>query len=508
MGLMPRRVEDSTGVPRGTPALSVRGVTKTYPGVLALHDVSLEIAPGTVHALVGENGAGKSTLVRIITGASAPDSGALEIGGKRVPHLTPQTAQGLGVSVIHQERQIAFDLSITENVLLGRLPTAVGRVSWSLARRIARERLALLGCDLDLDRPVRSLAVAELQELEIARALSTDIRLLVMDEPTSALSGPDIRRLFDIVGRLRERGVAVLYISHHLEEIFEIASTVTVMRDGTAVTTRPVDGLTTDELVALMLGRRLNRGAAGTAPSQAGAPMFVGRDLERAPSLKGVSLSISPSEILCITGAVGSGRRELARCLAGVDWPDRGEVTLSGRRLRSPRDAIRQGVVFLPEDRKRESLLMDLAVIDNLAIGTIAQRRGPIAPVRRGRRDAHQLVSRLNVKTRSLRTPIRLLSGGNQQKVVLGRWLQVGARVFVFDEPTAGIDVGAKLEIYELMRSLASRGAAIAVFSSDYEEIKLLATRALVIRRGRVAGELEGDQLTEDNLLSLSLGAE
>ncbi len=501
--------------PRGKPdtdVVVIRGITKTYPGVRALQDVSLSIRTGTVHALVGENGAGKSTLVKVITGAVIPDVGEIEVGGERVLGLTPGGSQARGISVIHQERQIAFDLSITENVLLGRLPVRrPGVIDWRRARREAEARLAQVGLEVDVRRPVRELGVGQLQALEISRALSADARLIVMDEPTSALSGPDVARLFETIRRLRDHGVAVLYISHHLEEVFEIADDVTVLRDGRRVVTRPVAGLFTDELVTLMLGR-----APEELPAPAGAqPAGEGRgetvieahDLHLRRALHGVSLAAHRGEIICVTGAIGSGRRELARCLAGVERPDRGSVLVSGRTPRGPRDAIRRGVVFLPEDRKREGLFLDLNVTDNICLGRMVQARTPVVSPRKQRREAATLVERLRVRTRSLSTPARLLSGGNQQKVMLSRWLEVGAGAFVFDEPTAGVDVGTKMEIYAFLRELAGRGAAIVLFSSDFEEIKLMADRVIVLRRGRIAGEVSGAEVTEDRLLALEQAA-
>ena len=494
-----------------TPVLSAHELSKAYPGVVALRAVSLAVAPGSVHALVGENGAGKSTLVKIVTGAIAPDSGWLEVAGTCVASLTPRTARDLGISVIHQERQIAHDLTVAENVLLGRMPRGrCGGVSWQAARRRAAELLEQVGLDVDPRGPVAGLGVAQLQAIEIARALAVDARLLVMDEPTSALGGADVQRLFATIRSLREGGVSVVYISHHLDEIFSVADTVTVLRDGRHIVTRPVAGLGEDELVELMLGRRpegLVQRAGGAADAAAGEVVLRAVAVTRQPGLHGVSLDVRAREVLCVTGSLGSGRRELARCLAGIERPDSGSVESGGATLRGPRHAIANGVVFLPEDRKREGLLLALTVFDNLTYGELVGQRSPIVRPRRLRVKAFSLVERLRIRTPSLGTPVRLLSGGNQQKVVLGRWLSTGARVFVFDEPTAGIDVGTKLEIYQLLRELATQGAAVVLFSSDYEEIKLMADRAVVLRRGLVAGELRGEDVTEERLIALELAA-
>jgi ABC-type sugar transport system ATPase subunit len=502
--------QGSTGA--DAPALVAAGVTKTYPGVTALHGVSLRLAPGSVHALVGENGAGKSTLVKVITGAVAPDEAEIVVGGVVVSALTPRTAAALGIAVIPQERQIAFDLSVAENVLLGRLPrTPYGAVDSRLARDRAAELCRTVGVDVDVRRPVRGLGAAQLQGLEIARALALDARIVLMDEPTSALSAAEVERLFASIRALRAAGKAVLYISHHLEEIFEIADEVTVLRDGRVVVTRPVAGLDAHNLTALMIGREPEELEARVVPQEAaGAEREVSLeaiDVHRAPALRGVSLRALRGEILCVTGAVGSGRRELARCLVGVERPDQGIVLVEGRPVAGPRDAIRHGVVFVPEDRKREGLLLELTVSDNVALGRLVVERSPLARPWRFRREAAQVVEQLHVRTPSVSTPVRLLSGGNQQKVVLGRWLNVGARTLVFDEPTAGIDVGAKVEIYRLLRDLADGGAAIVLFSSDFEEIKIMADRVIVVRRGTIAGEIPRDEISEERLLALQLAA-
>jgi ABC-type sugar transport system ATPase subunit len=310
---------------------------------------------------------------------------------------------------------------------------------------------------------------------------------------------------------LREADKAVLYISHHLEEIFEVADEVTVLRDGRHVTSRPVAGLDARQLTALMIGREPEeleeRVRSGTEGEERGEVMLEGVDLHRAPGLRGVTLRVRSGEVVCVTGAVGSGRRELARCLAGAEKAESGVVVARGRAVSSPRDAVRSDVAFVPEDRKREGLLLELTVLDNVALGRLAKDRNPFVSPRRARREAVALVERLRVRTPSVATPVRLLSGGNQQKVVLGRWLGVGARVFVFDEPTAGIDVGAKVEIYRLLRELADQGAALVLFSSDFEEIKIMADRVIVLRRGRVAGELDRDEISEERLLALQLTA-
>jgi ABC-type sugar transport system ATPase subunit len=492
--------------------VAVRNLHKSYGFAPALQGVSLTIRPGTVHALVGGNGAGKSTLVKIITGAISPDSGSIEIGEMALLALTPRLARNLGISVIHQDRQIALDLSVTENILLGALPRKwLALVNWSEAHRQAERLVRRVGLDLDVRQPVRHLSVAELQGVEIARSLSARSRLVVMDEPTSALSGSNISRLQAIIRSLRDSGIAVLYISHHLEELREVADEVTVLRDGRVVTTQPAEDLATEELIRLMLGRELSR-ATATKLSVATRVRSdtVAVDVAAvhcAPGLHGVSFRAHAGEVVCITGGIGSGRRELARCLAGVSRPQSGRIYINGHEVRGPRSGIRRGVVFLPEDRKREGLLFDLNVADNIVIGELGVRRNPFVWPARLRRQAATIVKRLGIKPPSPSTPVRYLSGGNQQKVMLGRWLGTGAQAFVFDEPTAGVDIGTKIEIYELLQHLAQQGAVLVLFSSDYEEIKFMADRVIVLRKGVVAGVLTGGDIDEEHLLSLELGA-
>jgi ABC-type sugar transport system ATPase subunit len=492
-------------------ALVAQGIVKTYPGVVALRGVTLRLRSGAVHALVGENGAGKSTLVKVLTGAVVPDEGDITVGTMTVGGLTPRSARAIGISAIPQERQIAADLSIAENVFLGHLPrTPVGRVDWGATRSRADRLCRRIGLDVDVRRTARGLGAATMQAVEIARALSIDAQILLMDEPTSALSAAEIERLFVSVRALKDDGKAVLYISHHLEEVFEIADEVTVLRDGRIVETRPVGGLDSRRLTALMIGREPEeleaRAAPRGGPSSDREVALQAADVHKAPSLHGVSLKVRRGEILCVAGAVGSGRRELARCLAGVTAPDEGVVAVGARQVRSPRDAIRRGLVFVPEDRKREGLLLDLTVLDNIALGRLSFDKTPLVRPWRMRREASRVVDQLRVITPSLKQPVRLLSGGNQQRVVLGRWLNVGARILVFDEPTAGIDVGAKVEIYRLLRQLADRGATIVLFSSDFEEIKIMADRVIVLHRGRSAGEIGRDEISEERLLALQLG--
>jgi ribose transport system ATP-binding protein len=491
-------------------ALRLTGLSKEYPGVRALHDVSFAVRRARVHALVGENGAGKSTLISLIAGTNHPSAGEIEIDGTVYPALTPRLATSFGIRLVPQERQVCNDLSVAENVLLGRVPKRggfVGPVDHRAMNRQAHELLLEVGLgEIDPRVRMRDLTVVQAQLVEVARALSARARLIIMDEPTAALGGSDVETLFGAIRRLRDRGVSFLYVSHHLEEIFDIADDVTVLRDGDHVVTRPLEGLTMDGLVELLLGRSPEEIELEGSGRSAGEVVMEIEDLH-VQRLHGVSLAVNAGEILAVTGAIGSGKRELARALVGIVKPDRGEVRIAGKGpVRGPGHAVSCGIALLPEDRKNEGILAALSVGDNIGLGRLAARRRLLSLPRQRRRDAHRMVDELGVRTPSVHQPIRLLSGGNQQKALLGRWLNVGVRALVLDGPTEGIDIGSRLEIYALLRKLAADGVAIAIFSSDFEEVKLVADRVVALRRGRVAGELRGGEISEERLYALQYG--
>lgn len=483
-------------------------LTKEYPGVRALADVTFTVDRGRVHALVGENGAGKSTLISLISGLNHPTSGHIEIDGAAYSALTPRLARSFGIRLVPQERQVCADLSVGENIVLGSPPTRGGRfgvIDRGALNKHAASRLASVGLnDIDPRAPMRELTVVQTQLVEIARALSRHARLIIMDEPTAALGGADTEALFAAVRRLRESEVSFLYVSHHLEEIFEIADDVTVLRDARHVVTQPVNGLTMERLVELLLGRSPEEIGLERQAGALTGTVVTARDVTKAPNLRGVSLDIRRGEILAVTGGVGSGRRELARVLVGIDRPEVGSVQITGLgRVRGPAHAVRAGIAFMPEDRKNEGILATLGVTDNIALGRLAASRRLLNLPRWRASIAGDMVRRLRVKTPSIHQPIRLLSGGNQQKALLGRWLSVGVRVLVLDGPTEGIDIGSRLEIYALLRALANDNVAVVIFSSDFEEVKLIADRVLVLRRGKLAGELTGAQISEERLYAL-----
>jgi ABC-type sugar transport system ATPase subunit len=489
-------------------ALRLRGVRKAFPGLVAVRDVDLDVEAGEVRALVGENGAGKSTLIKIIAGAVTPTAGVVEIGGVPLAHARPSLASALSVAVIHQDRQIGADLSVCENVLLGRLPSRLpGIIDWTEAHRRTEALLARVGLDLDPRTPARQLSVSEHQMLEIARALGRDARIVIMDEPTASLTGNEVLKLFEVIRGLRIERRTVIYISHHLEEVFQLADTVTVMRDGSVVGTYPAAELDPHRLTELMFGREVNRleQEAEVAYAALGEVALSARDLVVAPHLRGVSLQGHAGEILCVTGGIGSGRRELARCLVGAEAPERGEVRIgaAGERIRSPRQALRLGVGFLPDDRKLEGLLLPLDLVDNVDLSRLTIGGDRLALPGRRKRITRDLARDLRLRYSSLDQPVQELSGGNQQKALIARLLAVGVKVLVLDEPTAGVDVNTKLEIYELLRGLARQGACLIVCSSDFEEIRLLADRVLVMGRGRVVHDIPPRQLSEEHMLGL-----
>lgn len=490
------------------PALDVRGVTKTFPGTIALDSIDLTVVPGEVHALVGENGAGKSTLVRVIAGVMTPDSGTLEVGGVAVQKFTPRAARAAGIDVLHQERHVAPDLSVGENICLGRLPEGrLTRVRWKQVRAQAQEALDRLGLAISPTAPMRSLTATQSQLVEAARALCGGARVVLMDEPTSSLSGSDAEQMFRVVAELRRSGVAIVLVSHHLEEVLRVADRITVLRDGRVVgLMTPAE---TDEhaLAELIIGHPLRpKQRAGAAIDREAVPALELRDVAFTPRLEPVSLAVAPGEIVCVAGAVGSGARELARIAAGIQRPDSGQVLAAGRQMRSPREGLRRGVVFVSDDRKQESLFSLATALDNVSIGRTSAQRSPLHSASRARKRAVDASLRVRFDPARLRTRADLLSGGNQQKLVLARWIDVTPQVFVLDEPTAGIDVGARADIYDIIGAQVDRGAAVLCFSSDFDEIVQLADRALVLRGGRWSGELSRDQITPEALYALQLG--
>jgi rhamnose transport system ATP-binding protein len=489
--------------------IALRDGSKRYGAVQALREASLELRAGEVRALVGENGAGKSTLVRLLGGVQRPDAGDVLVDGEPVTFGSPVAAREAGVAVIYQEPTLFPDLSVAENVVMGRHPRrALGRIDRRELRRWVEGLLERLGVRLDPTRPVRGLSIADQQIVEIAKALSYDARVLIMDEPTAALSGPEVERLFSVVRALQDRGAAVLFISHRLEEVFEIASTVTVMRDGAVVFDGATAGLSTDDLVRTMVGRELDT-LYTHRDAHAGEPVLRVSRLTREGVFTDVSFDVRAGEIVALAGLVGAGRSEVARALFGIDRADAGSVEVGGVALKrgSPRAAMDAGVGFVPEDRREQGLVMDLSVERNATLtqlGSLAR----LGVIGRGveRRRAADWMDRLRIKVASLSDPVAFLSGGNQQKVVLAKWLATEPRLLIIDEPTRGIDVGTKAEVHRLISDLAERGLAVLMISSELPEVLGMADRVLVMHEGRLAAALARAEADEESVMRAATG--
>ncbi|PYV16255.1 MAG: sugar ABC transporter ATP-binding protein [Acidobacteria bacterium] len=490
------------------PYLSMRGITKSFPGVRALDGASLEVAAGSCHALVGENGAGKSTLMKILAGAVLPDSGEILLGGGRVEIGSPLAARRSGISMIYQELDLLPELTVAENIFLGREP----RRGWLLDRRrmIAQSRawLGRLGQAIDPRRKASDLSLAEQQMVEIAKAVSLEARVLVMDEPSAILTERELEELFRLMAALRTEGLALIYISHRLEEIFRVSDRVTVMRDGRTIATHETGAVSRGELVREMVGRELARIFPVRREPLPEVALEV-RHVSRGARVRSVSLRVRRGEIVGLAGLVGAGRSELARLIFGADRADSGEVVFEGETLEGhgPHEAIRRGIGFLTEDRKGQGLLLDMTVRENITIAALAALSRVIWLSRRKERaEVLPLVDGLRIKTPGLDAPVRNLSGGNQQKAILARWLFTRSRFLIFDEPTRGVDVGAKAEIYRLITDLAGEGRGVLVISSELPEVLGLCHRIYVMRDGAIAGEFGVAEATQELLLATAMG--
>ncbi|HSR13487.1 MAG TPA: sugar ABC transporter ATP-binding protein [Thermodesulfobacteriota bacterium] len=495
--------------------LEAVSLTKTFPGVKALANVDFDIQAGEVHVLLGENGAGKSTLVKILTGIYHPDSGDIRIHGKPVRLRSPIEAFREGIAAIHQEFAIVPYLDAATNIFLGRTPCRgpLGIVDRGALYRDAQKYLDSLEAGIDARTIVNDLGVGKRQLVEIAKALSASARILFMDEPTSALTHDERAHLFKTIRELKSKGLGIVYSSHKLEEVHEIGDRVTVLRDGEKISTLPVSEVTVDELIQMMVGRQMSQKFQKEQVA-AGETAFEVRRLSRKGVLRDISFSVRKGEIVGLAGLVGAGRTELAQCLFGVDPIDSGEIYVQGKpvAIRNPRDAISNGIALLTENRKKQGLFMSLDVQDNIAIPAINAVRTASAYVRRGvihrdrqRRVAEDYVSRLRIKTPSLFHMVSSLSGGNQQKVILAKWLALNPRFIIFDEPTRGIDVGAKTEIYLLMESLLKQGIGVLMISSELPEIIALSDRILVLAKGRITGEFTQKEATQEKIMACAV---
>lgn len=491
-----------------TPTVNLIAISKNYGATKSLDAVDLAIYPGEIHALLGENGAGKSTLARIISGAIAPSGGGIEFKGTAIRWRDPRQAKAEGIYAIHQELALFSYLSVAENIMIGSEPTRGRVIDHGKLEQHAREALDKLGSDVDVRALAGSLSVADQQIVEIARALVRKFELIIFDEPTAVISGHKVELLFDNMRRLRAEGVAIVYISHRLEELFEVADTVTVLKDGKKVGTRQIAEVDRDTLITMMVGRQLKDIYPAKA-SVASRPEVLRADgVASGRSVKDVSLVVRRGEVLGLAGMVGSGRSEFAHAVYGSAPLDAGVIHLDGAPVRftNPQQAIRAGIGLLTEDRKREGLFLQLSVAANI----VAPKLGDVFPRgwldrRREQTIAEQSMRTFKVAALSPSQEVRYLSGGNQQKTLFGRWSRVVQRVLILDEPTRGVDVGAKVEIYQLIRQMADSGLAILVISSDLLEIMGLCDRVVVMRRGVSVGELGGDEITEENIMRLAV---
>ena len=491
--------------------LVMHGIRKRFGGVQALHGVNLEVRAGEVHALVGENGAGKSTLMHILAGVHQPDEGRIDLdGNQNVALANEHAAQQNGIAIVFQERSLFSSLSVAENIFAGRQPAKWGRIKRGQLHQDAARLLREVGLACDPKTPLSELSAAQQQMVEIAKALSLNAKLIIFDEPTAALTETETSALFRVINDLKRRNVAVVYISHRLEEIFRIADRVTVLKDGVGQGTFEVSGITTDRLITLMVGRALSFNRAGPQDRSAAAVMLEVRGLsdrsletEVKTVLRDISFNVRQNEIVAFAGLCGAGRTELALSIFGARPRDSGEIFVGGRRveIHSPADAIDAGLAYVPEDRKEAGLFLEMTIAQNTAAGSLKEFGTWWFDDAKGNAKAEEFRNRLRIASYSAKQVVQSLSGGNQQKVVLARWLLIRPKVLIVDEPTRGIDVGAKAEVHNLIRDLARSGTAILVISSDLPEVLAVADRILVMREGRITGELGGADATEEKIM-------
>jgi ABC-type sugar transport system ATPase subunit len=498
-------------MPAEAPLLQLKNVNKSFSGVQVLYEVSFELGRGEVHCLVGENGAGKSTLIKIISGAYRCDSGDLIFDGQHLTHLSPRTALGHGIGTIYQEIDVVPVLSVAENISLGHEPRkGNGNIDRIALRQRAGRLLQDMGVTLDLDTAVGSLKIAHQQLVAIAKALSLKSRILILDEPTAVFTAAEVEMLFRIIRRLKQQGLGLIYISHHLDEIFQIGDRITVLRDGRVTRAGRVQEFDKDALIQAMVGREIDFSRRG-AESQAGEEILRVEKLTRRGAFADIDLAIRQGEIVGVAGLVGSGRTEIARAIFGADPVTSGQVFLKGRRvrLRSPRQALAQGIGMLPENRKAEGLIQVRPVVENAGYSAVqARSRLGRVPWAKIRRLVRQIIREVELRYPSLNSEVRYLSGGNQQKVVIAKWLAARSEVLILDEPTRGVDVGAREEIYKLMQQFKRDGKAIIMISSDLPEVLTQSDRIVVMAKGRIVGEIPHQEATEERVLSLALEAQ
>lgn len=493
------------------PILRTRDIAMSFGGVYVLKDIDFEFYPGEIHGLIGENGAGKSTLLKILAGVYQPKAGKIFLEDEEVEFPHPQNAINKGIALIHQEPLIFPDLDIAENIYIGRQPTKNGNrsIDWGTMYKLSEEILESLGVDLDPHTKVRGLSIADQQMVEMAGALSQDAQILLMDEPTAALTPSEVENLFKVMRHLREQGVALVFISHRLEEIFEICDRITVLRDGELIGERDPENTTTDEIIQMMVGRPLSLLFEKGDGHQIGEVVLEVTGLSRIMKFEDISFNIRAGEIVGVAGLVGAGRTDVARALFGVLNKDQGKIQIDGKEasIHHPRDAMAKGMIYVPEDRQHKGLLMEMSVAINTTLSVLENvtRRGWLRE-KTERKLTREYVEKLNIILRSIEQPVRELSGGNQQKVVLSKWLLTNPKILLLDEPTRGIDVGAKAEVHRLINELAKQGMAIFMISSELPEIMAMSDRIMVMREGRITAQFNQQEATAERIMAAATG--
>lgn len=491
------------------PVLALDGIAKSFALTVALAEVSLELLAGEIHALVGENGAGKSTLIKIMTGVHQPDAGSIRLAGAQTVIADPQAAQRLGIAAIYQEPMVFPDLDVAENIFISHQGIGL-LVDWKKLQADATALIERLGISLDVRRAASGLTLAEQQTVEIARALSLDVKVLIMDEPTASLSAHEVERLMQIARTLRDRGVAVLYISHRLEEVLELADRVTVLRDGRHISTRPIGEVTREGLVRDMVGRAVEHFTPRTTARPHGSQLLAVSGLAREGVFEGVGFDLHRGEILCLAGLVGARRTDVGLALFGIQPATAGTITLEDNvvTIGSPAAAMRHGIAYVSEDRRKLGLAMPMPITANISLPSLRRLLGPLGWIdrRAERAMAEKHRDRLSIRTPSLALEVEKLSGGNQQKVMLAKWLETDPRLLIVDEPTRGIDVSAKTEVHAIINDLAGQGVAVIVISSDLPEVLALADRVLVMREGRQMGIFAIEDATPETIMALATG--
>lgn len=492
-----------------TAALELRNVSKSFAATAALRDMNLAIEPAEIHAIVGENGAGKSTLIKIMTGVHQPDTGEILVDGAPVAVRSTQEAQGLGIAAIYQEPMVFPDLDVAENIFISNRAQGA-LMNWKRIHAEADALIAQLGVTLDVRRAASGLTLAEQQTVEIARALSLNVKVLIMDEPTASLSAHEVARLLGIARALKAKGVSVIYISHRLDEIFQVADRVTVIRDGQHISTKPIAEVTPDGMVREMVGRAVDSFAVKAEANPHGPSVLRLEGLGRAGTFRGIDFELSAGEVLCFAGLVGARRTDVALALFGIAPATEGRILIDGQEvaIRTPSDAMAKGIAYVSEDRRKLGLAMTLPIFANVSLASLGKLLGALGLIDRKAEMAlaERYRQQLAIKSPGVRIEVGKLSGGNQQKVMLAKWLETRPRILIFDEPTRGIDVGAKMEVNNIIRALAAEGVAVLVISSDLPEVMALADRVLVMREGRQAGIMDISEATQEKVIGLAAG--